>query len=95
VPKTHYPFSLHKFTSSTGDVANIKKDFRDLDQRVDRDDNASKNIALRALRLKTCPPHFIRWQLRGTTETANPQVVPFVDITTISTNPQLTTIVRI
>jgi hypothetical protein len=65
------------------------------DQRVDRDDNASRNIALRALRLKTCPPHFIRWQLRGTTETVNPQVVPFVDITTISTNPQLTTIVRI
>lgn len=65
------------------------------DYRIDRDSNASSNIALRALRLKTCPPFFIRWQTRGTTETVNPNTVPFVDIKTISTNPQLAAIVRI
>lgn len=65
------------------------------DYHTDRDDNASRNIALRALHLKTCPPFFIRWQSRGTTETANLITVPFVDLSTTSTNSQLATIARI
>lgn len=65
------------------------------DYRADRDGNASRNIALRALQLKKSPPFFIRWQSRGTTETENLKMVPFVGSTTISTNHQLATTARI
>lgn len=65
------------------------------DYHPDRDDNASKNIALRALGIKVCSPFYIRWQSRGTTETGHLSQVPFVDTTTTSTNPNLATTARI
>lgn len=69
---------------------------QDCNMHHDRDENASKNIANRAIGLKTSPKHYYRWQLRGTTVTGNPlNRVPFAETTATPIKQQLAIKARI
>lgn len=56
----------------------------------DRDANASKNIAKRALKQKTLPKHYYRWSLRNTTVTGSLPRAPFTGLPVITITQSLT-----